>query len=39
MANGIFVFDRHAHLLSQNIYPCLVPAAAATEALQTLQSK
>ena len=27
MANSIFVFDRHAHLLSQNDYPCIVPAA------------
>ena len=32
MANGIFVFDGHAHLSSQNVYPCIVPAAAATEA-------
>ena len=32
MANGIFIFDGHAHLSSQNIYPCIVPAAA-TEAL------
>ena len=32
MANGIlFVFEGHAHLSSQNVYPCMVPAAA-TEA-------
>ena len=35
MANGIFIFDGHAHLWSQNVYPCIVPAAA-TEALDTL---
>ena len=33
MANGIFVFDGHAHLSSQHICPCIVPAA--TEALDT----
>ena len=34
MANDIFIFDGHAHLSSQYIYPCIVPAgaAAATEA-------
>ena len=32
MANGTFIFDGHAHLSSQNVYPCTVPAAA-TEAL------
>ena len=31
MANGISVFDGHAHLSSQNVYSCIVPAAA-TEA-------
>ena len=36
MANGISVFDGHAHLSSQNVYPCIVPAAA-TEALDTLK--
>ena len=35
MANGIFVFDGHAHLSSQNVYPCIMPAAADTEALDT----
>ena len=35
MAIGIFVFDGHVHLSSQNVYPCIVPAAAATEALDT----
>ena len=30
MANGIFAFDRHAPLSSQNVYLCIVPAAAAT---------
>ena len=34
MANGIFICDGHAHLSSQNIYPCIVPAAV-TEALDT----
>ena len=28
-----FVFYRHAHLSSQNVYPCIMPAAA-TEARQ-----
>ena len=28
MANGIFFFNGHAHLSSQNVYPCIVPAAA-----------
>ena len=36
MANGISVFDGHAHLSSQNVYSCIVPAAA-TEALDTCQ--
>ena len=31
MANGISVLNGHAHLSSQNVYPCIV-AAAATEA-------
>ena len=34
MGDGIFVFDGHAHLSSQNVYPCIVPAAA-TEVLDT----
>ena len=31
MANVTFVFDGHTYLSSQNVYPCIVPAAA-TEA-------
>ena len=27
-----FVFNGHAHISSQNVYPCLVPAAAAAVA-------
>ena len=34
MANGLFVFEGHAHLSSKNVYPCIVPAAA-TEAIDT----
>ena len=37
MANGISIFDGHTHLSSQNVYPCIVPAAAATEALDICQ--
>ena len=38
MANGIFVFDGHAHLSSQNVYPCIVPAAAAAAAAATTEA-